>query len=35
MRDNDRIVNDLLEKQYYVIDFLPRQVPKDAEGQFE
>ena len=34
MRDNDRIVNELLENQYYVIDFLPRQVPKDADGQF-
>ncbi len=34
MSDNDSVLNDLLEKQYYVIDFLPRQVPKDVDGQF-
>ena len=34
MSDNASIINDLLEKQCYVIDFLPMQVPKDANGQF-
>ncbi len=34
MSDNDSVLNDLLEKPYYVIDFLPGQVPKDADGQF-
>lgn len=34
MSDNDSVLNDLLEKQCYVIDFLPKQVPKDADGQF-
>ena len=34
MRDNNSVLNDLLEKQCYVIDFLPRQVPKDTDGQF-
>lgn len=34
MRDNDSVFNDLLERQCYVIDFLPRQVSKDADGQF-
>lgn len=32
--DNNSVLNDLLEKSYYVIDFLPRQVPRDADGQF-
>ena len=34
MNDNTSIINDLLGKPCYVIDFLPRQVPKDANGQF-
>lgn len=34
MSDNDSVLNDLLEKQSYVIAFLPRQVPKAADGQF-
>lgn len=32
--DNNSVLNDLLEKPYYVIDFLPRQVPRDGDGQF-
>ena len=27
-------INRLLEKPCYIIDFLPRQVPKDCSGQF-
>ena len=27
-------IEDLLKKPYYVIDFLPMQVPKGSEGQF-
>ena len=27
-------INRLLEKPCYIIDFLPRQVPKDCGGQF-
>jgi len=27
-------IDDLLQKPYWVIDLLPRQVPADAEGQF-
>lgn len=34
MSENDNILNNLLEMQCYVIDFLPRQVSKDAVGQF-
>ena len=30
----DRLVEELLEKPYYVIDFLPRQVPAGSEGQY-
>ncbi len=30
----DGIVERLLEAPYWVIDFLPRQVPKDSGGQF-
>ena len=28
------IVDRLLEKHCYIIDFLPQQVPKDCDGQF-
>lgn len=34
MSDYDRILNALLEKPSYVIDFLPRPVPKESQGQF-
>ena len=27
-------INRLLNKKYYIIDFLPMQVPKDSNGQF-
>ena len=27
-------IDSLLEKQCYVVDFLPKQVAKDAKGQF-
>ena len=29
-----QVVDKLLEKQCYIIDFLPRQVPEDCGGQF-
>lgn len=32
--DYDRIVELLLEAPYWVIDFLPMQVPQDSAGQF-
>ena len=28
------MINRLLNKKYYIIDYLPMQVPKDSEGQF-
>ncbi len=34
MSDYDRILNALLDKPFYVIDFLPRPVAKDSQGQF-
>lgn len=33
-KDYDEIVERLLEAPYWVIDFLPRQVPEDSAGQF-
>lgn len=33
-KDFDKIVERLLEKPYWVIDFLPMQVPQDGGGQF-
>ena len=27
-------INRLLNKKYYIIDYLPMQVPKDSKGQF-
>ena len=30
----DQIVEQLLEAPYWVIDFLPMQVPQDSKGQF-
>ncbi len=30
----DELTEKLLQEPYLVIDFLPRQVPKDSEGQF-
>lgn len=34
MKENDTLVNELLGKPCYVIDYLPVQVSKDAGGQF-
>jgi hypothetical protein len=33
-QDNDTIVEGQLEKPYWVVDFLPYQVPEDSRGQF-
>ena len=33
-KDFDKIVEQLLEKPYWVIDLLPYQVPQDGRGQF-
>ena len=33
-KDYDEIVERLLEAPYWVIDFLPKQVPQDSAGQF-
>lgn len=33
-QENDTIVEGLLEKPYWVVDFLPYQVPEDSRGQF-
>lgn len=33
-QEYDRIVEQLLEAPYWVIDFLPMQVPQDSAGQF-
>ena len=33
-KDYDTIVERLLEAPYWVIDFLPMQVPQDSAGQF-
>ena len=33
-KDYDEIVERLLEAPYWVIDFLPMQVPQDSAGQF-
>ena len=33
-QENDTIVEGLLEKPYWVVDFLPCQVPEDSRGQF-
>lgn len=33
-QDYDKIVERLLEAPYWVIDFLPMQVPPDSTGQF-
>ena len=32
--NNDELIEKLLEKEYLVIDFLPRQVPSGSAGQF-
>ena len=34
MNEHDIMVNDLLEKDCWVIDYLPRQVPANSPGQF-
>ena len=34
MHDCDSLVEELLEKDCWVLDYLPRQVPADAPGQF-
>ncbi|MBP5688319.1 MAG: hypothetical protein J6X22_06710 [Muribaculaceae bacterium] len=31
---NNRLIEDYLAKPYWVIDFLPKQVPADSKGQF-
>lgn len=33
-KDYDEIVERLLESPYWVVDFLPRQVPQEGGGQF-
>ena len=33
-KDIDTIIEGLLEKPYWVVDFLPYQVPQDSRGQF-
>ena len=33
-KEIDTIVEGLLEKPYWVVDFLPYQVPEDSRGQF-
>ncbi|MCI5596748.1 MAG: hypothetical protein MR380_08600 [Lachnospiraceae bacterium] len=32
--NKDDLVEELLEQEYYVIDFLPEQVPQNAKGKF-
>ena len=32
--NNSELVENLLERPYWVIDFLPMQVPEDSRGQF-
>lgn len=34
MQDYTQLVDELLEKECYIIDYLPETVPSDAEGQF-
>ena len=36
MTKNEKNINieDLLEKPYWIVDILPKQVPKDSEGQY-
>ena len=34
MNYSEDILDELLEKDCYIIDFLPEQVPGDADGQF-
>ena len=34
MNRNDILVNELLEKDCWVMEYLPRQVPADSPGQF-
>ncbi len=33
-QERDTIVEGLLERPYWVVDFLPYQVPEDSRGQF-
>lgn len=32
--DKEKMVEELLEKSYRVVDFLPEQVPEGSAGQF-
>ena len=34
MNKMNRLINELLETQCYIIDLLPEQVPADSKGQF-
>ncbi len=34
VKDNDKTVERLLQRPYWVIDMLPKQVPQDNKGQF-
>lgn len=31
---DDTVIEELLEKPYWIVDFLPKQVPKDSAGQY-
>ena len=34
MSDNEELIEQYLEKPYWVIDFLPKQVPENSRGQY-
>lgn len=34
MENNNEIIDQLLEKKCYIIDFLPKRVPENSNGQF-
>ena len=34
MENNNEIIDQLLEKKCYIIDFLPERVPENSNGQF-
>lgn len=34
MSDNEELIDKYLEKPYWVIDFLPKQVPENSRGQY-
>ena len=31
---DDKVVEEMLEKPYWIVDILPKQVPKDSTGQY-